>query len=622
VQQKGAVFDFFTDNYNKAQVIISNLIIDNVEYSKLNSVAALVDQSYYYDLDNGIVYIRFLDMRPAWLYRDGAVVYGTFFGFTDGQSLLINGIQYRPGLETIPDMEQSADTYAYDKMKFVSGTCEIDNDDGFPQSMPQVLGNEFNFHYGKTGSGVFTHLAQYYIANDAYTFGKATYQLEDKRKRLSFTLPNDFFTAADYPWIDDKYIGKVKQDAFGLCHRITAVCTQGRQMYQSGGSGPLLDFYTFRVAKAISRMDRIEVKMTSGKINGVEYDGWTVIYNRVADTDYPWTGWKQYVTAGTINADGTFTLSWPVAKQGGNRESGINDVRCTGLFQNYNTARTILEQLFRQYTNIIWDDIRFNRSEITSELAASAEPISLVLDKEIDLYAAIEKLQSGTVKGWQFQVYENKYTVRVDNPSRGAWNGTSQTAPIPAYYIDNINEVEIDNDGELYGSSTDIKYGRDYSENDDELKWRHYIDRTQEQIIMDIHRIPKVWAVETLLVNAADAKTKSDALLADFISLRPLVKGIRLIGDMFFTIRIYDMIWIDLAAKGIMINKYTRAIQAEYADFNSGQYPARRFHGPAPDFTQKKAIGDRAFMGVTRGQIMRVAKDVRGLTTTIDIRVR
>jgi hypothetical protein len=625
VQQTGPVFDFFVDDYNKEQVLITNIIVDNIEYSKVESIATLVAQSYYYNLEQGIVYIRFPDDNPAWLYRDGAVLYGTFAGFTDGESVVVGGVQYRPGLETVPNMEQSADAYTYDKMKFVSGSCEIANDDGFPQSIPRVLGNEFNFHYGKAGTGVFTHLAQYYIANDSYTFGKAVYQLEDKRKRLSFTVPNEYFTAEDYPFIDDKYAGKVKQDAFGKCRGIAAVCTNGRQMYQSESTGPLLDFYTFRVSNKIQQMDRIEVKMTNGEINGQKIDGWTIIYNRTVQSDCAWTGWKQYVTAGTISqgatSNGTFTLSWPVAKQGGNRENKINDVRCTGVFQNYTTARAILEQLFRQYTNIIWDENRFNFAEINSELAATSEPIALVLDKEIDLFAAIEKLQSGTVKGWQFQVYENKYTARVDNPGRTPWGGTSAAAPVPAYLIDNINEVEIDNDGELYGSSTDIMYNRDHNETDEELAWNHYFDKSKEQQIIDIHRIPKVWKAETLLVDETDAKKKSDALLEDFIDLSPLANGIRLIGDPFFTLRVYDMIWLDLSAKGILINTYNDAIKQEYADFLSGG-PARIFHGPQPDFTRKKTIGDREFKGIVRGQIMRVAKDIRSVTVTIDIRIR
>jgi len=296
-------------------------------------------------------------------------------------------------------------------------------------------------------------------------------------------------------------------------------------------------YYRFRFSSAITRVDRIQVKMTAGKIGDKDVDGWTTVYQRVKPDDGSpddWPGsypqWKPGISTGIFHSANTALLSageialgYEVAKQGGKHENGINEVRMDGVFINKSTPLGILTDIMEKYAYVPFDNLRYYNmsypilgltiNETLLELSAlSNYEIGVMFDKSVTVYEV------------QFQVFENKFTVRLDDPER------PESMVISHLEILNLNEVEIDYNADLYGTYTDIEYAYNY----DEKSGKRWIDKEKRQEIFDKHRQDKDWRAKTPLANKTDAKKKSDILLEDFSALAPLIKNIQLSGKKWF----------------------------------------------------------------------------------------
>ena len=218
--------------------------------------------------------------------------------------------------------------------------------------------------------------------------------------------------------------------------------------------------------------------------------------------------------------------------------------------------------------------------------------------------------------GFQFCVWRNVYTVRLDDPNR------AEKPDIKRQDIMNLHEVEVDWNADLYGSYTDIEYAYNYSEKEG----RHWIDKTYRIDILDIHRIEKEWSVNTLLVSEADAKLKSDIILEDFVKLRPIIRGIKLFGDKWVDYRVYDMVYIDLSLPGETIEKYpTNIIRLMEYVAASNQVMLVQGRDEEHIILCDDTIeyrGKRDFIGKVRCQILATSFDMVSGITTMDVRIR
>ncbi|MCL2043344.1 MAG: hypothetical protein FWG89_04305 [Treponema sp.] len=696
------ILPFMEDTYNREPIKASNVIIDHIEYrvyNSINDLRTLEGNRGGWVNGGNIVYVRFIDYNPPYVFY--SALYGLLIGFTNSSPVLLNSILYKPGLLTAPTVEQSADVFTYDKMKFNSTTIAIDNTNGQFDDISNLLGNECNLYLGivnenkkqqtniirltdkasekrmvtteKAGEHVVLirdespvrkiQFAQYYIANIVAGLEKADFQLKDKRERLSAKIPDKVYTEKEFPMIDENLIDKDMQEAYGKCFGVPGVCLHGKQIYvdihhvhtdacrAENEENPdnydnctnLIDQYRFRFSRKITRVDRIQVKMTGGKIPvnpddplgpKRDIDGWTTVYQRVPPyesdddiglTDDHWEGpyprWKPLISEGDISKElldkGEITLSWEVVKQSGKRENKINEVRMDGVFITNNdnkiTPLEILEDIMWEYAGVPFDELRYNLDEIQDELNApqlTDHEIGILFDKEMCVYEAIEKLQSGGAAGFQFQVHENKFTARLDNPNR------DKLTNIHCLEIERLDEVDIDWNAELYGTHTNIEYRYDYGEK----TGRRFIDTSKRVDILDIHRIEKEWEAKTLLADIDGAELKSNLLLEDFTELRPIIKNIQLNGEKWFGLRVYDIVDIDfrLPENGNCPRNIIRL--AELAA------KRRRAEKGGRDIEHVILVNGktvkREFAGELRCQVLRVELNTQTGKTTIDVRVR
>ena len=666
----GKVLGFMKKTYNEEIINVNNVIIDYREltqYKKLEDLRGLPFNKAGWVNKGELIYIRFYNFSPPLLFT--SFKYGKLFGFTNGSPKLIDGIMYRPGLKTTPAIEQSADALTYDKMKFNSASISIDNTNGQFDNVSDLFGNEFNVFVEEHNDTKIKNnenvvllidqeekeqliirnadteklvvlsndtsiksqpldIAQYYISNITAKLNEAVFHLKDKRERLSAQLPDEKYLVENsrmesYPMIEDKYIDKDKQEAYGYCFGVPGVCLEGKRINSNQPQ------FRYRFSGQISRVDRIQVKMK---------DAWTTVYQRKKPSDTagstadnwsdPYPRWGPAIIPGSgppatsipkdtkLLEKGEITLHYLIAKQDSDISKGMNEVRMDGVFNNprgrdvsnvnedNNEAimpLDIIEDIMWKYADVPfpetetdYNDSTYYDAEIVKELGKLTHKIGILYDKKISVYEAIEKLQSGGVFGFQFHVYKNKFTARLDDPNR---EQSSKLGIIKSQEILNLDEVEIDWNADLYGTHTDIEYAHNYSED----SGRHFIDTDNRGAIMEIHKVEKVWEACTLLVNDSDANIKSNLLLKDFSELCPLIKNIQLFGIKWFELRIYDIVEIDFSVPGETKIVYPRNLM-----------PITKTLSDSREFAGSKL----------RCQILKIGIDVSTGITSIDVRVR
>jgi len=267
--------------------------------------------------------------------------------------------------------------------------------------------------------------------------------------------------------------------------------------------------------------------------------------------------------------------------------------------------------------------MRYNLEEFESELEKlDGYEIGVMFDKSISVYEAIEKLQGGSIKGFQFQVQENLFTVRVDDPKR-----EKRKEVISHLEIININEVEVDWSADLYGTFTNIEYAYNYSEK----KYQSYIGKEKQQEILAIHRVNKEWKVETLLANQKDAEERSNNILDDFEELHPIIRNIKLSGEKWLGIEnketelcIYDIIDIDFSIPGEEIEKYPQHLIKLIEEV--GEDKTVSIESDTDEYVimstdEKTAYGKRDFMKSLTCQVLGIFPDVNTGFVAIDVRV-
>ena len=558
-------------DYPTEQFKIGSIFIDQLSYIKVNSLIKCWENACTYFIQDNILYVHFLDHMPSWVFYN--YVTGVMYGFTNKDPELFGASQLLPDLLQIPKIEISSDIFTYGRMKFNSGNVIINNSNGIMDGIQQVFGNNLNILYEKEPE-VFELLMQFYIASYNINSNTATFSAKDKRERLSNSCPNTFFNKETFPFIDDKYKDRVIPDAYGQCVGVPAIPIEGNRIYVDSDNVTegmqendpnWLNYYSYKVARKITKISRVQVKMSD--VNGDDiwvevFPGLGVIDNTEAGTPDPITGTDrnfayqeinpQPIKIVKINGDGeTITLlnkdNLPdnngiiqiyvrqalkdnpgfLFKRGGRTQ----DVKIDGVFNDMTKPADIAKDIIKHYSGLPNDDHLFFNVEECYENLGQLPSIGIVLKDKKSIYDYIERIQNGCLLGWQMLIDKDRFTARLDNPNR------AESFVITEDDIINVHDVEVELDGENYATYTEIKYNQDIS---DDL-WQSVIDRSSWNTIMDIYKFDKVFENESLLLTMQEAAMKGRTLLDDFSQVRPIIRGIELIGKQYFNLKLFQI---------------------------------------------------------------------------------
>ena len=558
-------------NYNRYSISLKNIIIDFVEYLRVFNYETLrnTDKAWMLDPDDpSILYIHFEYHNPPHIFL--SIKHGIAIGFSYGKPILLGEIKTHPTLMSFPDIEEQADHFTYQRMKFNSGTVTIDNSTGILDELFELFGNDLSLLM-RTKKNATEIVRQFFI--ERYTVGLLSVELtvKDKRSRLTFKAPNTYYTKEEFPHIEDSLLDNIIQDAYGYCRMAVGTCLNRNQIYNPPSFEPVDGFnnwFAFKFAREITSIEQVMVLMSdvwtevfpglgvppaenrpgSGIEEGTSYlttnpNAVKIIHIDQAGNEEPIT-----VTRANMNNlphnDGRIQIWWSQAMRHNSgflqgRNGNANKVAMTGVFVNLHTPGDIVRDMMSFYGQLPYDascfDLQNWENEMNQEHANNQ--IGLVLDSADNIFSWIERIQNGALIGFQLITYRNLFSARVDNPNR------HETFNIKWHEIVNRDQLAPEMSGDMYATYTKINWGFDYANEE----WQTVIDKSQRRAILDVYKFEKEYNNDTFLVNEEDAALKGSIILESFMQVRPIIRNIELKGLRENEISLFSTGWIDFS---------------------------------------------------------------------------
>jgi hypothetical protein len=578
---------------------LNGVIIDGARYYRRNSLSIVQSYPKSWIQEGGVLYIHYDGSLPAWLFSYHVKGFGT--GRSTGKTRFFDGMKYSAGLDAGFKYQIEADNLEYAKLKLVGESCSIPAQGEF-DTLTDILGNSMETSYSLDGENKIP-LGRFFIEEAEITLDKVSVRGADIRERLDVSVAAEVFTAEEYPKMKETLYGKNKQEVFGFCRGVPAVCVDQRDIYINESESLYKTTRTFRVASKITRIDKIEVKMTQPQAGqNSKGDVWVDQTGSQSTSDY---------------ANGKFTL--PASKcmplVGSEPDYGNEpyDVRVTGLFKSSGSHYQILSRLFQDALGDLWYE-ECNETEMVQELAGTGT-VGLFIEKETKIFDVIQTLQSSGIYGWQLHDWRGKLTIRKDDNNRPPLTEKK----IRGIDIININEVSISIALDNYATVVEAEYRRNYSEKSDSGGEARNIlrDDSNRAYLRSIFRGDKTYTAKSYLDSAGDAALLVNYLAGHFAIPRVFVRGIRLFGSEWLDLRIYDIIgvYLEQELKQDRIPLMLMVLQNEIRRQEAAVFGAaqRVYYIRGTRQAERRVFGGNIFIKITN-----ITHDISTLITTID----
>jgi hypothetical protein len=487
-----------------------------------------------------------------WLFGD--LFIDIEFYLSDKEFNVTGGFGIKYGVTSAYHAKSSADSHGYGVLKFNSFKLSVLKD-RVKTAPEMLLGNFVSFYTDDLS----LEYEKMYIENVAYGFDMLDISCKDFRSRIADSVIDQQFNKDDYKnargnsVLDDDVAKRYKSDAAGYCRAVPGDCvngyafdTENYRRYRFGYGEAVPDYVWDAANPELRRGVEIEVE-----------NGWRVM-EKSASNSFEDNRWWTETVEETLPSGITITTTLVCVPafaahppQTGytvpDYEATPRRLRVTGWFHAelgqdaITRPREILKYLFNRYCCLPYDELYFNLQEINAELSLlDGAPCGVYLDKPEKLFNAVGRLQDGCVYGWQMAQYRGRITARTDNPDRAAaWN-------IKASDIMNVSELAVDCDGTNYVTGVSVNYAKNYAENTAKI----YTDINAEAAILETRNVRKSKTIDTLLKNEEDARTRYNEEIRDSVKISRSVGGIKLYGEKWKNMRVYDMCGADVSIPG------------------------------------------------------------------------
>jgi hypothetical protein len=588
--------------YSNVGLSIGQMVINKIEYLKVNSVEDCLKQEKSFFQDGGKLYIHCEGHLPLWHFTDVDVPVS--LGFSDGKARRIGNAFFNAGGNYKIKISKSADNLEYGKMKFNTTNIEIINTDGQYDSAVDFIGNDANVLYAVSPYAETIPVNQYFINNATIKRDLITFECKDKRERLAQKVGNEVFTLEEYPKINKDYVGKTKQEVYGYYAGVSGVCIDELDVYNEDGSEK--GNRRFRFSSQITGdVEKLEIKQTQDESGQAQGERWTII---------PKGGWENEGD-GVLAVKNIYCL--PLLPNGKPKlDAKPYEVRATGVFNGQSTPKEIIQHLLSRYAGIEYNAFNYNVAEWEAELGGLAE-VGVVFDKAVDIFQAIANIQILSGRGFQVYYDYDKFSARLDDNNRPPRLDRS----VAIGDIVNINDVEIDMNTDNYATTVQVEYAPNQQAKTTEI----LTDNRNEWALLSKFKTPKTYTAKTGLKTKEQAQIAADYLIDFFAKTRPQIKGIKLFGVKYFDLKLFDTIEVDLRiAKNNFASGGGRVAKAiEYSERQTLVLRGKSEGIKADELLTISSNGSagkfRNFGGVFIGKIMNIEIEITTATTTIDV---
>lgn len=428
---------------------------------------------------------------------------GATSGYTDRDVAYIDDVVYLPLLQGIPSLSQQADLKEYSQMAFISGAVDLINsgaqfdgimDDAIHNNdvfIYHLKNNKGDIHYSRSD---LVRLANLYVENYTFSIAKFTIDVQDKRKAMN----------AKILAIDDD--GKPYPLLYG------SIAAAKASVVDDSGV-PVV----YKLAKHMTSLGTVQCL-----------------------GDYGWTN------ATVISSDlenGTFTVSAIYARSPGNgigADTGsVLECRLIGPegIPNSSAADVIRDMNQRllgiEYTSSNYDIINWTIAE------SRLSPIGVLYTNQQEIYAAIADIQNSCNVGF-------RYDIGPDGLRRIVFDDweIEPIAHVPWQMIKDNLTLTVKSDSTLLAASVIAKWGHDYYED----AWSTITDNSAYDRVASLYKQTPTLEVETFLTSGTAAEQRAAFAASRFGDVIRTC-DISLMGDEWLTLRIYDIITIELSTE-------------------------------------------------------------------------
>ena len=122
---------FDAPDTTNSEIIKINDFVRDIEnaYSKMTTKEDCIsqEQSFYFDFKEQKYYVH---LEHDYYFYDADYEYSRLLGFSKGHPVYIDGILYRPLIESVPDISQQQDIIDQEQLSFINGSVVLRNENG------------------------------------------------------------------------------------------------------------------------------------------------------------------------------------------------------------------------------------------------------------------------------------------------------------------------------------------------------------------------------------------------------------------------------------------------------------------------------------------------------------
>lgn len=480
-----APYDFWgSDDYNTSTVSVSTLTVTPTSggseetYTEVSSLANLRTQNkgWYFNATAQELYIHFDNYDPWWTFDTIEIGYSSGYsdcGYHSGTTY------YPPAIAGSIKISERTDNEFYGLQRYTPIDVDLYNDGSLDNLPKQDLYGKvakilLGFEDLDNGYDDFEVIKTGYIENiPTIAMDKVTITINDARKFLSKSLPENRVTQSTYANLSDDDQNRVIPLAFGSVRGCEPICLNTDEAAPAS--------YTMLIADT----DKWDLNSTT-----------PVCY--VNGTSVTVSAWDE--TAGT------FTLATA------DYDPEEDDVYCDltgyddgGVIQS---GPDIIKELLVEFADIAYISDNFDTTQWATASAAAYD-IGLFVDdaKSIgDICAEVAQSCRGLFK----QTRAGKWTFLFENDSAAAVD--------TVYQRDILNRSEAKYDADKYISSGTCKYSAHWFSD----KFRRVSDDSYEADAYATYKQYKSKEFETIIGNSTDAADYLDAQLSKNSTIYPV----------------------------------------------------------------------------------------------------
>lgn len=519
--------------YNTADFNVSAILIGGRRFAYTINTEPAPGQYTFHSEENATFVCIGFSLDTLWMYERISIIATSQNVYSMYGSKDDDGQPNPPMLTSISDISKKTDALRYAKFSFDSIKLSL-----LKESKNTMLINLFGGQMIislRTNANINNEFAlgKYIIEKIAYDEEIINFQGIDYRYMLNRKFPIDTrtFNKIDYPYIESKYVDKVKPEAIGICNGVPGICLNGNQIYTDAGVPHTITYYNFQFPSGWEG-EPIKIEVKNGDLWSEVYPGLGNPYledDRGSNTRY-----RNPNPNPTIrnSSTGIVQIRYDQVLEGGQFGGAVKEVRMFARWKH-----SLPFDAFKYLLSLSDNDgiLAENFQGEFNNLARTG----LYMNESQSLYYWIEQLQANNILGGQLILRNGFLFFKLENPNR------AKIIDISATDVINHETLSVELAEDFWYSGWDIIYQKSIAGNEE----GHFIDKNDRYPTGTIYNAND--GTVALIYNSPKSQTFNDQylqqrgqIIRDLIStFRHKIKNIQLpMYEKYMNLEFYDVV--------------------------------------------------------------------------------